>query len=373
MVCTVTQLPFGQDYSLWRVELPHSSVTVTDLGANIQSWTVTREDGRKQELTLNFDEPARYLDVANPTYFGATVGRVANRVSGAVIRNLNGGRDYRLPANEGNGTRTLHGGVHGFHVQKFKLEQCGTAGDSATLVFSHLSRDGEEGFPGELLFRVTYTIAETPEGESTLEFVHTAELVSPEGGAVDETVVATTNHAFFNISDSGSIAGTELRFKTREHLVVDDATLLPTGEVAPFPRLSQRAGAAMTDVLTLQPEPGASSIDHCFVLKPAPADFGVLDTRALPLAHYASLRHPRSRVHLDAYTTDPAFQCYTADNMHVQRDARTAYTGRAALCLEPCRFIDAANKPEWRPMVLVTRSRPYGARHLYKAGIEPAK
>ena len=145
---------------------------------------------------------------------------------------------------------------------------------------------------------------------------------------------------------------------TIRHLPVDD-TLIPTGTIENFPLLQ----AEQTFVLKSR-DP---VIDHCFVLDEDAANIPI-DTRSRQLQLLASLSHPSTKTHLDVFSTEPAFQVYTGDYIDIPaKSDLSGYGPRSGICIEPGRYINAINVPEWRNMVLLRRGQNYGARTVYKA------
>jgi len=226
-------------------------------------------------------------------------------------------------------------------------------------MFTYFSKDGEEGFPGCVEARVYYT-ATTTESEgrqiAKLEVEYEAELTGDDG--VEETVLAMTNHSYFNLAGTSSIEGTQVTLSTNLHQVVDD-TDIPTGPIKPF------ANIEANQAFTLgQQEP---DVDHCFVLNTNPESIPI-DTRSLPVNKLASFYHPTSAVHLEVFSTEPAFQFYTGKYIDVPAVGSMPARGpRSGFCVEPSRYVNATNDDRWKNMVLLKRGRKYGSRIVYRA------
>ena len=155
------------------------------LGALLQEFKVAGHN-----LTLSFPTEEDYLKTNNPAYFGATIGRVCNRISGAQFSL--GGKEYKLTANQG--PNTLHGGPRGWDKQSFKGPKPVNRNGKEGVLFTYLSKDGDEGFPGTVELKVWYTgFKERDEGveKTSLEIEYEVELVGDEVG---ETYVSVTNH-----------------------------------------------------------------------------------------------------------------------------------------------------------------------------------
>jgi aldose 1-epimerase len=329
------------------------TANIFSLGAIIQNFHLT--DGTS--IVQGFPTPDLYVEYNEP-YFGETIGRVANRISGAIIDSLNG-KSYKLNAN--NGPNTLHGGNVGWGKKQWKASK-----DGDRLKLELASPDGDEGFPGIVLATVWYKSEQVaiPGGQlgSTLEIEYEATLEGPDG--VEETVVALTNHSYFNLSGGTSIEGTQVTLSTNQHLPVDD-TLIPTGVIEPFPGVE--AGIAFT----LGPE--NPEVDRCFVVDPTnePPSSIPIDSRQRPVRLLASFFHPDSKVHLEVHSTEPAFQFYTGEYIDVpeikESNGETiAKRGpRSGFCVEPGRYVNAVNTPQWGNMVRLKKGKKYGSKIRY--------
>ena len=339
------------------------------LGAIIQSFKVGGVN-----IVQGFPTQQDYVSHNSP-FFGETIGRVANRISGARIASLNGGAAYPLPAN--NGPNTLHGGAVGWGKRVWDgprplgvrpqvpgLPPFASGGE--TVQFALRSAHGDQGFPGDVAATVTYTAGkiEEEDGEgggaatkTVLAMEYEAELV---GGPVDETVVNMTNHSYFNLGGGPTIEGTRVELCTAQHLPVD-AGAIPTGDPAPYPGI-----AAATPFTLGAAEP---DIDHCFVVDAGSAAGDVpLDTRARTLTRLVAASHPASGVHLEVLSTEPAFQFYTGKFIDVPAvEGAPARGPRAAFCVEPSRYVNAVNEDRWKSQVLLAKGQKYGARTVYKA------
>lgn len=164
--------------------------------------------------------------------------------------------------------------------------------------------------------------------------------------------------SYFNLSGNATIEGTEAILTTIKHLPVDD-TNIPTGTVEDFPGL--QANKAFTV--------GAKDpfIDHCFVFDQK-APKVPPDTRSLPMRRLVEMSHPSTGLHLEILSTEPAFQFYTGDYVDVPASADSpAKPARAGICVEPSRYINAINVPEWRNQVLLRRGQIWGSKSIYKS------
>ncbi|MBH0236209.1 aldose epimerase family protein [Methylobrevis albus] len=292
--------------------------------------------GGERRLVLGFDRIADY-EMHSP-YFGAVVGRCANRI-GAGRFQLDG-RDHQLDLNDG-GRAHLHGGVEGFDRKLWTIEAAST--DSVTLTLG--SPDGDQGYPGTVQARCRYTLP----GEGVLVIELEAETDAP-------TPVNLATHSYFNLAGTPDILGHVLEIPAEAYLPVDGA-LIPTGEIRPVAgtgfdfRKARPIGAAD------RPERG---YDHNFV---------VAEARSNVLRLMARLTAPAGDVTLDIWSTEPGVQFYDGNMLEVPvpglDGARYALNG--GLCLEPQGFPDAVNRPEF-PAVILRPGETYRQRTEYRLG-----
>ncbi|KAL2192702.1 galactose mutarotase-like domain-containing protein [Corynascus similis CBS 632.67] len=333
-------------------------VTFLPLGAIIQELRVGGVN-----IVQGFPEQSHY-ESYNAPFFGETIGRVANRVKGAKIDSLNGGQSYKLTANDG--PNNLHGGVVGWGkkiwngptpvgVRQIPGVEGLDGGESVK--FSLVSQDGDEGFPGTVEASVVYTVGkQVQDGKEVvvLGFEYEAELV----GGADETVINMTNHSYFNLTGGPSIEGTVVTLATNSYLPVDEGGI-PTSGPKPFSKLEGNKA------FTLGPQ--EPDIDDCFIVNEAPNTVP-LDTRSSPLTKLVSAYHPKSKIHLEVLSTEPAFQFYTGKYIDVPEVAGVpARKARSGFCVEPSRWVNACNVDEWKSQMLLKKGEKYGARIVYRA------
>ena len=192
------------------------SARIIAYGATLQSLSAPDRDGRVADIELGYDDLAGYVD--HPNYWGATIGRYANRIDGGTFK-LDG-RTYHLPLND-HGLTSLHGGGKGFDVQNWRLASI-QSGPTATAVFTLASPDGDAGYPGAVEAKVTYSLDGT--GSLKIEF---------EATTTKPTMLNMTNHAIFNMAGEGSPGGATNEILTipAGHYTPVDAHLIPTGEL----------------------------------------------------------------------------------------------------------------------------------------------
>jgi aldose 1-epimerase len=333
------------------VELSNSagmSVRIIALGAAIQSITVPDRNGVRQDVVLGYDSPREY--VAKRQYFGATVGRYANRIARGKF--TLDGHEYQLEANDG--PNHLHGGLHGLDTVLWKFEEL-TRNPDGRVVLSYVSPDGAGGYPGKLTITATYTLNERNE----LAIEYRAKTDKP-------TIVNITNHAFFNLAGNGTALNHRLKLFADSYTPVD-ATLIPTGERrsvanAPFDFRQPRAiGERIRDGRDEQLRIGRG-YDHNFVIagEPSPQGFRLA----------ASLEDPVSGRVLEVLTTAPGVQFYSGnflDGTVVGKGGRI-YRQGDALCLEPQVFPDTPNHPDF-PSARLDPGREYLNRMVFRFSV----
>ncbi|MBI1317784.1 MAG: galactose-1-epimerase [Candidatus Hydrogenedens sp.] len=300
-----------------------------DYGAILVSLKVPNADGTKTDVVLGFDNIADYQE--HSPYFGAICGRVANRI--ALGKFSLDGKDYTLATN--NAPNHLHGGVVGYDKVMWNSraeEACG----GGQVVFSYLSPDGEEGYPGNLMVSVTYTL--TDDNELKIDYQAMSDAATP---------INLTHHSYWNLAGegSGSILDHILMLNARYYTPGDD-TLIPTGEIAPV------AGTPL-DFTT--PEKIGKRIkkveggyDHNFVLNRIAED---------PMTLAARVTEPKSGRTMEIYTTEPGIQFYSGNFLDGTFAGKSGkkYKQHDAFCLETQHFPDSINKdgqPGWPSVVL---------------------
>jgi aldose 1-epimerase len=314
------------------------TISVLSFGGVIQSILVPDRTGALADVTLGYDTLTGYEK--DKSYLGALVGRYANRIRAG--RFSLDGRDYTLAQNAGG--NHLHGGMRGFNKAVWSVEPLDNGGDVG-LVLRHVSRDGDEGYPGTLRVQVTYRL--TPIGELAIDFSATTDAATP---------VNLTQHAYFNLAGSGSgdILGHVLELNASRFTPVD-ATLIPTGELrsvrgTPFDFSTPETVGARIDADDEQLRL-AGGYDHNFVLDRAAAS-------ELSLA--ARLSDPVSGRGIDIHTTEPGIQFYTGNFLDgtVMGKSGVPHRYRSGLALETQHFPNSPNEPAFPSTIL----RP-GAEH----------
>lgn len=304
------------------------SASVTDFGANLVSLCVPDRNGKLDDIVLGFDRAKEYEK--NPSFFGSTIGRNANRIGGAKFT-LNG-CTYNLEVNDG--PNNLHSSFKGgYNKRVYKAEII--AGNAVK--FTLESPDMDQGYPGNLTLSVTYTLTE----DNALEIEYNAECDK-------DTVLNVTNHSYFNLS--GHASGSAMHHKlmlNASHFTPTVPGSIPTGEIAPvagtpfdFTQLTTIGDRIGEDNLQLKLGKG---YDHNFAL----------DKEAREYAQIAVLEDPKSGRVMKTYTDLPGVQFYAGNCIAKQKGKGGAvYDRRHAVCLETQFFPDAINRPEFVSPVL---------------------
>lgn len=170
----------------------------------------------------------------------------------------------------------------------------------------------------------------------------------------------TCPNSYFNLSGGPSIEGTQVELVTNSYLPLDDGGIPTTTKPTAYPAFEGKKpftlGAAEPDV------------DDCFILDDSTASSVPLDTRAQPLTRLVAAHHPSTGIHLEVYSTEPAFQFYTGKYIDVPAvGGAPARAARSGFCVEPSRYVNALNVPEWKGQTLLKKGETYGARIVYKA------
>ena len=301
------------------------ALDVNTYGAIITSLRVPDRNGTPGDVVLGHDDPAGYR--ASSPYFGAVVGRYANRI--ARGRFSLGGREYRLAVNNGN--HALHGGMRGFDKVTWRPEPV-----SGGVRLRYTSPAGEEGYPGTLDAAVTYAIT----APATLRIDYEATTDAP-------TPVNLTQHTYFNLGGGPDILDHELVIHAARYTPVD-ATLIPTGELAPVAgtpfdfrtphRIGERIASRDPQLLI------AGGYDHNFVL----------DRAHEGLVPAARVRDPDSGRTLVVETTEPGVQFYSGNFLDgsITGKGGRVYGHRSGFCLETQHFPDSPNQPAFPSTIL---------------------
>ena len=299
-------------------------MTVTNYGAKIVSLHVPDKNGKLVDVVLGKSSIRDYLNYQEP-YFGAVCGRTANRIANGKF--TLDGTEYHLEIN--NGPNSLHGGIIGFHAVVWDAKLV----DEQTLQLSYLSKDGEEGFPGNLQVTITYQLTDN----NAVDISYKATTDKP-------TILNLTNHSYFNLSGEGD------SYIGDHELQINADTFLPTNEVAipygkpekventPFDFQSPHTIGERIEVQDTQLIFG-NGYDHNFIINQ--------DGSGLALAAIAS--SPKTGIVMETYTTEPGVQLYTGnylDGSFVGKNGHR-YPKRSAFCLETQHYPDSIHHPDY--------------------------
>jgi aldose 1-epimerase len=333
----------GENVLLYKLTNQHGlELAVTTYGARIVSLRTPDRTGRTADIVLGFDRLDGYL-AKNP-YFGATVGRYGNRIGKAEFT-LDGVL-YKLARNDG--VNSLHGGDKGFDTKLWGARQV-TGEQGASVEMTYSSSDGEEGYPGNLSVRVTYTLTEQDE----VRIDYWAKTDKP-------TVVNLTNHAYFNLAGDGDVLGHKVMLASHAFTPID-AGLIPTGETrevkgTPFDFTVSRAIGdkigASDEQLRL-----AHGYDHNWIV----------DGPAGKLRLAARVVEERSGRTLEVLTTEPGLQFYSGnflDGSLIGKGGKR-YAPRSGFCLETQHYPDSPNQPQF-PTTELRPSQTYHSVTVYR-------
>jgi len=338
----ITEKPFGNtdgkaitEYTLTNAK--GMQVSIINYGGTVTKLITPDKNGKFGDVVLGYESLDGYLQKDNP-YFGALIGRYGNRIAKAKF--TLDGKTYTLAAN--NNGNTLHGGNKGFDKVVWTAEK---QGDSS-LKLSYRSKDGEEGYPGNLDVTVVYTL--TADNALKIDYTATTDKATP---------VNLTNHAYYNLSagSDSTILDHELQINADKYTPVD-SLLIPTGQIAsvkgtPFDfTTSKPIGRDIAQV--------KGGYDHNWVL----------NKNGNALEKIATLYHAGSGRVMDVYTTEPGLQFYSGnflDGTLTDTKGGAKYVKHAALCLETQHFPDSPNQPNF-PNTILKPGETYRQTTVYK-------
>jgi aldose 1-epimerase len=305
------------------------SVSVMNYGAAVVKLLVPDRSGKMDDVVLGFDDLAGYLDPKRDPHFGATIGRYGNRIAKGQF-SLDG-HTYQLPLNDG--PNSLHGGPEGFDRLMWKAEILSKSPPS--ILFTHVSLDGEEGYPGTMKASVRYTLSE----DNQVKLYFTAKTDKP-------TVANLTHHSYFNLggANSGTVLDELVTINADAYTPVD-STLIPTGEIKSVegtPMDFRKPTAVGERIQQVGGKP--VGYDHNYVLN----DYGK-GVRVI-----ATVLAPKSGRIMTVSSDQPGVQFYSGNFLDGSITGKNGavYQQYDALCLEPQHFPDSPNEPKFPPVVL---------------------
>lgn len=323
-----------------------AEASIINYGAKIVSLSFPDKNGNLTDVVLGHNNLDEYLNSEEP-YFGAVCGRTGNRIAKGKF--TLDGVTYELAIN--NGPNNLHGGLKGFNAVVWTANQI----DSQTLELSYLSKDGEEGFPGNLNVKITYRLTD----ENVFE-------IDYEATTDKATILNLTNHSYFNLSGEGdaSINDHILIMHASNYLPTDN-TAIPFGSPetvkgTPFDFTTEHSIGERIDEDFEQLHFG-KGYDHTFVLDKKEGEC------SLAVECYS----PKTGIKMDIYTTEPGVQVYTGNWMSGNFEGKHGhrYPARSAVCFETQHFPNSINKPEY-PSVVLRPREVFKSRTIHKFSIK---
>ncbi|NMH28613.1 aldose epimerase family protein [Flavobacterium silvaticum] len=322
------------------------TMEVITFGGIITSLTAPDKDGKYQDIVLGYTKADDYFN-GNPYFFGAIIGRYGNRIAKGKF-SLDG-KPYQLTVNDG--PNSLHGGK-GFDKRVWTADAATDGMPSIRL--SYTSKDGEEGYPGNLTTAVIYTLTD----DNALEITYDAETDK-------KTIVNLTQHSYFNLSgDFKTILDHELELKADKMLPVD-ATLIPTGELkavagTPFDFTTLKQIGKDINAADDQLKKG-QGYDHCWVFTDASKE----------LREVGALYHKASGRYMQVFTDQPSIQFYSGNFLDGTKASKNGgkYEKRSGLCLETQHYPDSPNEPKF-PTTTLNPGEKYHTKTVYKFSVK---
>ncbi len=351
-VDTFGALPDGHAIERYKLTNPQGiELAAITYGGIITSLKVPDRDGRLDDIVLGFDDLDGYL--RESPYFGAIVGRYANRIAGGRFE-LDG-ETHALAVN--NGPNHLHGGERGFDKVVWEAEPF-ESDEGVGLALRHVSPDGSEGYPGRVDVTVRYVL--TPAAELVIEYEATTDRATP---------INLSQHSYFNLAGHGSEPGAVVDHVLTIHasrFTPVDSTLIPTGELAPvegtpFDFRTPTAIGARIGQADRQLAYGGG-YDHNFVL----------DATRAGQFYAARVEHPATGRAFDVFTTEPGLQFYSGNFLDgsITGKADRAYAHRTGFCLETQHFPDSPNQPAF-PSTILRPGGEYRSRTVFAFEVVP--
>lgn len=337
--------PDGTSVDLYTLTNDNGMVVkIMNYGGTVTSLIVPDRNGKMGDVVLGYDNLDGYLK--NNPYFGSIIGRYANRIAkGRFILN---GIEYKLAQN--NGENHLHGGIKGFDKVVWKAKEVKT-GNGVGVELSYLSKDGEEGYPGNLSVTVTYIL--TNNNELKINYLATTD---------KDTVVNLTHHSYFNLAGAGEgdILGHELMINADKFTPVDK-NLIPTGE------LRSVKGTPMDFT---QPTPIGARInqeDEQLIFGKGYDHNWVLNLVDGALTRVARVYEPKTGRVMEVFTTEPGMQFYSGNFLDgtITGKGGKVYYQRYGFCLETQHFPDSPNKPQF-PSTVLKPGQTYKTTTIYQ-------
>ncbi|MFV0445691.1 MAG: aldose epimerase family protein [Planctomycetaceae bacterium] len=340
----------GTPVEIYTLKNAHGvTARVMNRGATLVSLTAPDRDGTMADVLFGFDDVSGYEGDGNQ-YFGCTVGRVCNRIAKGQFSL--GGKTYTLAIN--NEPNSLHGGAkRSFDKVVWKAKPLDDQPEGTQAIrFRYTSPDGEEGFPGKLKTRVTFSLNDA--NELRIEYRAETDQTTP---------VSLTNHAYFNLGGEGSatVLNHELTLNAEQYTPTDD-TLIPTGQIEPVAgtSLDFRTPHVIGERIAALDNTAAIGYDHNFVLSGKSGE----------VRQVAKLKDPQSGRVLTVETDQPGIQFYSGNFLHGQTGkGGKSYPHRSACCLETQHYPDSVNHANF-PSIRLNPNETYRHTCVYKLSVE---
>ncbi len=340
--------PDGQNVDLYTLTNQNGmQVAITNFGGIVVRIQTVDRQGKTDDVVLGYDSLDGYVN--DTAYFGAVIGRYGNRIALGKFT-LDGAR-YTLARN--NGENSLHGGIKGFNKAVWQAREMAVE-DGPSVELTYLSKDGEEGYPGNLSVKVLYTL--TDRNELKIDYTATTD---------KKTVLNLTNHSYFNLNPAGSDVLQHLLMIQADKFTPVDAGLIPTGELrsvagTPFDFRKPTAIGARIEQEDEQLKLG-KGYDHNFVLN--------RKGKGMELA--ARVVEPTTGRVLEVLTSEPGVQFYAGNFLDgtVRGKGGKAYRRRSAFCLETQHFPDSPNHPKF-PSTELKPGEKYQTTTIYRFGAQ---
>jgi aldose 1-epimerase len=341
------KMPDGTPVDLYTLRNRHGmEVKITNYGGIVVSISVPDRNGELADVVLGYDNLEGYLKES--PFFGAMVGRYGNRIANAKF-SLDG-KEYKLPVN--NGPNCLHGGLKGFDKVVWQAKSLATP-EGPALELSYTSKDGEEGFPGNLSVTAVYAL--TDDNGLKLEYTATTD---------KDTVVNLTQHSYFNLAGKGDILNHEVMIHA-DKFTPTDKNLIPTGELKPVQgtpfdfRKPTAIGARINE--DDEQLKMAGGYDQNWVINKPAGKLGLM----------ARVFEPTTGRVLEVLSTEPGMQFYTGNflNGKITGKGGWVYKARSAFCMEPQHFPDSPNHPEF-PSVVLRPGQEYHNTIIYRFSVK---
>lgn len=337
----------GKPVALYTLKNGTMEVMITNYGARVVSIIVPDKNGKPTDVAVGYASIKPYTEGAD-TYYGAIVGRYGNRIArGKFILN---GKEYTLATNDG--PNHLHGGNKGFSRQVWDANQT----SDSSIALTYVSGDGEEGYPGTLASKVTYTVSKN--NQLKIEYDITTS---------NATVANLTNHTYFNLNGEGSGTINNHLFKINATTYTPiDSTFIPIGKLeavkgTPFDFTSPRSLSTTVDDTTNRQIKNGKGYDHNFVL----------DTKGNIHQIAAEVTSDQSGIVMDIYTTQPGLQFYGGNFMDSSHNLKYGMKDgyRTAFCMETQHFPDSPNEPGF-PSTVIKPGEKFSSETIYAFSVK---